>query len=64
MARRIVTYPEIGDIGKLNYHFGFIKLGSRVDMYLPLGIEVKVEIGQTVIGCRTLIAVNNIKNKQ
>ncbi|MFQ9317412.1 hypothetical protein [Dysgonomonas mossii] len=33
-------------------------------MYLPLGIEVKVEIGQTVIGCRTLIAVNNIKNKQ
>lgn len=64
MARRIVTYPEIGDIGKLNYHFGFIKLGSRVDMYLPLGTEIKVEIRQKVIGCKTLIAVNNIKNNE
>ncbi|OJX59534.1 phosphatidylserine decarboxylase family protein [Dysgonomonas sp. 37-18] len=64
MARRIVTYPETGGIGKLNDHFGFIKLGSRVDMYLPLGTEIKVEIGQKVIGCKTLIAVNNIKNNE
>lgn len=63
MARRIVTYPKIGDIGRLNYHFGFIKLGSRVDMYLPLRTEIKVEIGQKVIGCKTLIAVNDIKSK-
>ncbi len=56
MARRIVTYPKIGETGCLNQHFGFIKLGSRVDLYLPVGTEVKVELGQKVIGCKTVIA--------
>lgn len=56
MARRIVTYPEIGQIGQLDEHFGFIKLGSRVDLYLPLGTDVKVELGQKVVGCKTIVA--------
>lgn len=59
MARRIVTYPNIGDFGQLNHHFGFIKLGSRVDLYLPLETEVKVKLGEKVIGCKTIIAVDS-----
>ena len=58
MARRIVTYPEIGDVGHFNQHFGFIKLGSRVDLYLPLGTDVRVELGQKVVGCKTIIAMS------
>lgn len=59
MARRIVTYPEVGEQGLLNQHFGFIKLGSRVDVYLPLGTRVNVELGQKVVGCQTLLASLN-----
>ena len=36
---------------------GFIKFGSRVDLFLPLGSEVKVELGQVVWGNETLMAV-------
>ena len=40
MARRIVTYAEVGDKCHINEHMGFIKFGSRVDVFLPLGTEV------------------------
>lgn len=63
MARRIVTYPEIGDIGYLNEHFGFIKLGSRVDLYLPIDTIVNVTVGQKVVGCKTILAINNFQKK-
>lgn len=56
MAKRIVTYPEIGEVGHINEQFGFIKLGSRVDLYLPIGTDVQVELGQKVSGCKTVIA--------
>ena len=39
MARRIVTYARPGDEASVEDHMGFIKLGSRVDLYLPLGTE-------------------------
>lgn len=55
MARRIVTYPEVGDIGHIDDHLGFIKLGSRVDLYLPLGTEILVEMDQKVMGNQTII---------
>lgn len=55
MARRIVTYPKPGDIGHINEHLGFIKLGSRVDIYMPLGTEVLVEMGQKVVGNQTVL---------
>lgn len=55
MARRIVTYPEVGDEGHIDEHLGFIKLGSRVDLYLPLGTEILVEMGQKVVGNQTVI---------
>lgn len=56
MARRIVTYPEVGEVGHIDDHFGFIKFGSRVDLYLPIGTEVLVEMDQKVTGNQTVIA--------
>lgn len=43
IARRIVTYAEVGEDCYIDEHMGFIKFGSRVDVYLPLGTEVCVK---------------------
>ncbi|MFV0539482.1 MAG: phosphatidylserine decarboxylase family protein [Dysgonomonas sp.] len=56
MARRIVTYAEVGETAHIDEHLGFIKLGSRVDVYLPLGTEILVEMNQKVTGNQTIIA--------
>ena len=56
MARRIVTYAKPGDESFIDEHFGFIKLGSRVDVYLPLGTEVCVTMGQKTTGNQTILA--------
>lgn len=55
MARRIVTYAKPGHQAHRNTHLGFIKLGSRVDMYLPLNTEMFVEVGEAVRGNETII---------
>lgn len=56
MARRIVTYAKAGEECFIDEHLGFIKLGSRVDVYLPLGTEVCVKMGQRTTGDQTVIA--------
>jgi phosphatidylserine decarboxylase len=56
MARRIVWYVNEGDKVEQGEQFGFIKFGSRVDVFLPLGSTVKVGIGQVVKGGRTILA--------
>lgn len=56
VARRIVTYAEEGTECFIDDHMGFIKFGSRVDVYLPLGTEVLVKLGQATVGDETLIA--------
>lgn len=56
MARRIVTYAKPGEECYIDEHLGFIKLGSRVDVYLPLGTEVCVKMGQATTGDLTVIA--------
>ena len=56
LARRIVTYAEEGTECFIDDHMGFIKFGSRVDVYLPLGTEVCVELGQRTTGDETIIA--------
>lgn len=56
MARRIVTYAEVGDECYIDEHMGFIKFGSRVDVYLPIGTEVCVKLGQMTTGNQTVIA--------
>ena len=56
VARRIVTYAKDGEDCYIDEHLGFIKFGSRVDVYLPLGTEVCVKMGQTTTGDQTVIA--------
>ena len=56
MARRIVTYARPGDEASIQDHMGFIKFGSRVDIYLPLGTETLVNIGDKTIGGITEVA--------
>jgi phosphatidylserine decarboxylase len=56
MARRIVTYAKAGKRCHRNTHLGFIKLGSRVDMYLPLDTEMFVQVGDLVRGNETIVA--------
>ena len=56
MARRIVTYAKGGEECFIDEHLGFIKLGSRVDVFLPLGSEVCVKRGQSTTGDQTILA--------
>ena len=56
IARRIVTYSVVGQQVAINENLGFIKFGSRVDLYLPLGTEVHVRVGDRVKGNITDIA--------
>ena len=56
MARRVVTYAKVGKQSHRNEHLGFIKFGSRVDMYLPLDTEMFVTLGESVKGNDTIIA--------
>ena len=56
MARRIVTYAKEGEECYIDEHLGFIKLGSRVDVFLPLTAKATVTIGQPTTGDQTVIA--------
>ena len=56
LARRIVWYVKEGDVVEQGQQFGFIKFGSRVDVFLPLGSTIKVGLGEVVKGGRTVLA--------
>lgn len=56
IARRIVTYAYPGVEASIADHMGFIKFGSRVDIFLPLDAEILVEIGQKTVGGITEVA--------
>ena len=56
VARRIVTYAKEGEECYIDEHLGFIKFGSRVDVFLPIGTEVCVKMGQSTTGDQTVIA--------
>ena len=56
MARRIVTYAKPDEGCYIDEHLGFIKLGSRVDVFLPLGTEICVKMGQLTTGDQTVLA--------
>lgn len=56
LARRIVWYVKEGDVVEQGQQFGFIKFGSRVDLFLPLGTNILVNIGDVVKGGRTILA--------
>ena len=56
LAKRIVYYPHENDMVKQCAELGFIKFGSRVDLYLPLDAKINVGIGQKTVGGVTVIA--------
>ena len=56
LARRIVLYSKENDIANKGDDFGFIKFGSRVDLFFPVGTKIEVELNQVVKGNKTIIA--------
>jgi phosphatidylserine decarboxylase len=56
IARRVVTYAKEGESCHVDEHLGFIKFGSRVDVYVPTGSEILVDMDQKVTGNQTPIA--------
>lgn len=64
MARRIVTYARKGHHANIDDHLGFIKFGSRVDLYLPLDAQILVEMKQIVRGGVTPLARLHTSNEK
>ena len=56
LARRIVMYSKENDTAVKGEDFGFIKFGSRVDLFFPLGTPINVKLNDTVKGNKTIIA--------
>ena len=63
VARRIVFYPEVGDSAKAGHEYGFIKFGSRMDVFLPLDTEVICKIGDITKGGIDVIAKLTAESK-
>jgi len=55
IARRIVSYPEIGDQLVRGRRYGLIRFGSRVDVYFPAGAEVSVRLGDITVAGETVL---------
>jgi phosphatidylserine decarboxylase len=56
VARRIVTYARLSDDVRQGDELGFIKFGSRVDIFLPVGTEIEIPILQQVKANKSIIA--------
>jgi phosphatidylserine decarboxylase len=56
LARRIVIYSKLDDKAIKGEDYGFIKFGSRVDLFFPLGTNINLELNQKVKGNKTIIA--------
>lgn len=57
IARRILCYVKSGDVLTRGQRYGFIRFGSRVDVYLPLDASVKDSIGDKVSATTTILAI-------
>ncbi|MBW8334720.1 MAG: phosphatidylserine decarboxylase family protein [Prolixibacteraceae bacterium] len=55
MARRIINYVTVGDEVDQTTELGFIRFGSRVDLFLPLNTKLNIKLGQKVTGSQTII---------
>ncbi|MBD3583790.1 phosphatidylserine decarboxylase family protein [Flavobacterium selenitireducens] len=60
LAKRIVNYAQEGMQVVQGSDAGFIKFGSRVDIYLPIGTKIDVKLGQKAVGNKTVIASKNV----
>ncbi|MEB0163930.1 phosphatidylserine decarboxylase, partial [Glaciimonas sp. CA11.2] len=56
IARRILCYVKVGDVLARGQRYGFIRFGSRVDVYLPLTATPKVAVGDKVSATETILA--------
>jgi len=56
IARRIVTYPELGDSVQQGNRLGIIRFGSRVDVFLPIGSKVLAKLGDRTVAGTTVLA--------
>lgn len=56
VARRIICYARQGNSFNTGEELGFIKFGSRVDIFFPIGTEIKVKQGEMVVGSQTVLA--------
>ena len=56
VARRIINYAKVGDLAEQGKDAGFIKFGSRVDLFLPIGTKVNVKLNEVVKGGITVIS--------
>lgn len=56
VARRILCYVRPGDVLRRGQRYGFIRFGSRLDVYLPLGTRPRVSIGEKVYASATILA--------
>ncbi len=64
LARRIVCYAKEGHAARTGSEYGFIKFGSRIDLFFPLGTEICVALGQKTTGGETVIAKWNSVSSQ
>ena len=55
IARRIITYPKVGDKAIACKEYGFIKFGSRIDLFIPINTNIKVNIGDKTISGQSII---------
>jgi len=56
MARRVVNYSKEGQLAMQGAEMGFIKFGSRVDLFLPIGTQIKVKLGDKTVGGESTVA--------
>jgi phosphatidylserine decarboxylase len=56
IARRIICYPKVGDVLRRGTRYGLIRFGSRVDVYLPVGVESLVKPGDATTAGETVLA--------
>lgn len=56
VARRILCYAKVGDRLNRGQRYGFIRFGSRVDVYVPVGSHVRVQMGERVLATETILA--------
>jgi phosphatidylserine decarboxylase len=57
LARRIICYAKEGVTAQQGQELGFIRFGSRVDVYVPLGSEITTKIGESSVGNKTVLAI-------
>jgi len=55
VARRIVTYPVVGDLLERGMRYGLIRFGSRVDIYLPRNCDIRVTLGEQTVAGETIL---------